>query len=500
MFFTRFTVLLWFLCFPFSEISGQTFHERLNEIASANHLIGMSVGVVCNGSVTDLFHFGQSDLTRNLPVTDSTMYRIASISKSVTATALMKLYDKGLFSLDDNVSQYLGFELVNPYFPATPVTFRMLLSHTSGLNDGTGYGYFLTATSAQNPPPLLSSLLMQGGSFYSADMFLNKQPGSYFQYANINFGVVGTLIESLSGIRFDIFVRDSVLLPLGIRGSFNVSDITNINNVAVLYRNSIPQADNYQGVPPPPRNLTGYVVGTNGLIFSPAGGLRISASDLCRFMVMHQNFGTHEQGSVLDSATAAMMHETEWNFSGTNGNNYYNLFRRWGLGFHLTTNYPGGDIVINGVEMIGHPGEAYGLISDMYFEHAKKFGLVFVTNGYSGTQGYLPGTNSAFYVPEEEIFEAIDQYHFQGCFPVHTHDVATGPAGMTYLQRTGELCFRKVKVGDWISIYDIMGREFDTFQADLQACRSCPLDPGLYLYVIRSEGVRYSGRFLVPAQ
>jgi CubicO group peptidase (beta-lactamase class C family) len=478
--------------------SGQTYHERLSAIAISNELVGMSVAVVCNGTVADLSHTGLADITRAIPVTDSTMYRVASVSKSVTATALMMLYDQGSFGLDDNVSDYLGFPLVHPSYPSVPVTFRMLLSHTSGLQDGTGYSYFLSATAAQTPPPPLSSLLVQGGTYYTANMFLNRQPGSYFTYANINFGVIGTLIERLSGIRFDVFVRDSVLLPLGITGSFNVNDIANINNVAVLYRNSVPQADDYQGVPPPPRDLTGYEIGTNGLIFSPAGGLRISAKDLCRFMVMHQNFGTWEQVSILDSATVSMMHATEWNYTVTNGNNYYNLFRRWGLGFHLTTNYPNGDIVINGVEMTGHPGEAYGLVSDMYFEHQKKFGLVFITNGYAGTQGYLPGIHSAFYLPEEQAFEAIDLYHYQNCFAVASTERSLEQFRVVYIPEQG-LCFQGLQPGDRIGIRDILGRETGVRPRADQPCHPCRLDPGVWLVVIGRAGKWYSARVLVTA-
>jgi hypothetical protein len=249
-------------------------------------------------------------------------------------------------------------------------------------------------------------------------MWLNHQPGTWFNYSNINYGVIGTLIERISGIRFDIYVRDSILRPLGIKGSFNVSDIENINNVAVLYRNSIPQNDNYQGIPPPPVNLTGYIIGSNGLIFSPAGGLRISAADLSRFLIMQARFGIYDTLRLLDSATVATMHETNWNYMGNNGNTFGNLFRRWGLGFHLTTNSAGGDIVIPGIAMTGHPGEAYGLISDMYLEHQKQFGLIFITNGYSGTQGYQYGTYSAFYVPEEEVFAAINEFQYPGCFTV----------------------------------------------------------------------------------
>lgn len=139
-------IVLAFLCSLKSL--AQSYYETLDSMALENKLIGMSVAVVCNGTVTDVHHYGLSDITRNIPVTDSTMYRVASVSKSVTASALMKLFESGYFSLDEDISDYLGFNIKNPNYPEEPITFRMILSHTSGLQDGTGYSYFLQATAS----------------------------------------------------------------------------------------------------------------------------------------------------------------------------------------------------------------------------------------------------------------------------------------------------------------------------------------------------------------
>jgi CubicO group peptidase (beta-lactamase class C family) len=489
-------IVLAFLCSLKSL--AQSYYETLDSMALENKLIGMSVAVVCNGTVTDVHHYGLSDITRNIPVTDSTMYRVASVSKSVTASALMKLFESGYFSLDEDISDYLGFNIKNPNYPEEPITFRMILSHTSGLQDGTGYNYFLQATASQTPPPPLASLLEPGGTFYTANMWLPKHPGTWFNYANINFGVAATLIERLSGIRFDIFTRDSILLPLGINGSFNVNDIGNINNVAVLYRNSIPQMDNYQGVPPLPVNLTGYIIGTNGMIFSPQGGLRISAPDLCNFMVMQAQHGSFNNVRILDSSTIALMHDTQWDYNGGNGNNYYNLFRRWGLGFHLTTNATNGDIVFEGVPMIGHPGEAYGLISDMYFEKDKKFGLVFITNGYSGTTGYLPGDYSAFYLPEEEVFSAIRDFHFSACFPVSVNNSSAVDqhASPWYDRTNNTLHFPAMNAGGLLTVFNIQGGII--FQSELSGntIRIQDIPPGLYIYTLRLSTGVIRGKFI----
>ena len=104
-----------------------------------------------------------------------------------------------------------------------------------------------------------------------------------FTYSNINYGLIGTLIEALSGQRFDIFMREQILIPLEIDGSFNIQDLTDIYNVSVLYRYNngwVAQWDNYQGIMPIAPNLDDYALGTNGIYFAPQGGLRITAHEM----------------------------------------------------------------------------------------------------------------------------------------------------------------------------------------------------------------------------
>jgi CubicO group peptidase (beta-lactamase class C family) len=389
----------------------------IESIKSHYNLMGISVVSACNGEVTGSYHAGYKDYARSLYVDDSAMYRIASISKLVTATGLMTLYDQGLFSLDDDVSDYLGFAFRNPSWPQVPITFRMLLSHTSSFQDGSGYSSFLSATYGSVNPPIIQALTLPGGTYYSTNMWRTEKPGTYFVYSNANFGIVATLIERLSNTRFDIFMKNRILDPLGIAGSFNVSDIKNINNVAVLYRKSggawVAQIDNYQGVAPSPIDYSGYTLGTNGFIFSPQGGLRCSALDLAKIMLLHTNGGVFEREQIVSSETLAEMHTPQWTYNGSNGDNYYGLFRSWGLGVQITTNTIMGDIVYPNVQMFGHAGEAYGLVSDLYFDPVKRAGVIFLTNG--AFNGYAYGTNSAFYRVEEAVFNATHQGDYVSC-------------------------------------------------------------------------------------
>ncbi len=412
------SILLFLL--PYHSVS-QSFNQGLKQSAENNQLVGMSVVGICGAEVMDVYHFGKADLERNIDVTDSSMYRIASISKSITAIGLMKLWEEGLFNLDDNISNYLGYEVINPDFPQDSITFRMLLSHTSSLQDGSGYTSFIVDTYQQMPPPSIAEILLEDSAYYTTDTWSNHRPGTYFQYSNLNFGVIATLIEKISNTRFDVFMRENILEPLEVAGSYNIHDIENINNVAVLYRNGIPQADNYQGTYPPPPNYDLYEIGSNGSLFAPQGGLRISALELSKIMMMLMNNGVYFNGNdsiqILEPSTIDLTLTSQWQYNGGNGNNYYNLFKNWCLGFQKTTNTPNGDVVIDGVNLYGHPGEAYGLISDMYFEREKNFGLVFITNGYYQGGDYQWGNHSAFYVPEEDVFAIVEDYIYNNCNP-----------------------------------------------------------------------------------
>lgn len=386
----------------FARSQARQMDSLLAIIAGKYQLVGMSVVVTKDSQVVFSGSYGLRDLARNLPVNENTKYRIASISKMVTATAIMQLYEQGMFRLEDDVSPYLGFSLRNPKFPDQPITFKMLLSHTSSLRDGSSYNRFLNDTYSKTPVPALQQLLVSGGAYYSSDMYDGARAPhqGYFQYANINFGVLGTLVEKISGERFDRYCRQHIFEPLKMVASFNVRDLPDINDVAVLYTKSgstwAPQADQYNGIFPLERDLSGYIIGDNGVIFAPQGGLRTSARDLASFLLAHLRGGRDGQTRILSDTTTALMHEIVWRHNGSNGDTYYGIFKNYALGNSTTSD------LLPGQQLIGHPGEAYGLISDLYFSKTGNYGIIFITNG--GLWGH--GTYSGWYNVEEEVFKA----------------------------------------------------------------------------------------------
>jgi CubicO group peptidase (beta-lactamase class C family) len=391
-------------------IASDSLTQQLQKIFDEHQLMGMSAIAVRDGDIVQSIHLGVSCHTRQIPVCGETHFRVASISKTFTAIAFMQLVEQGLADLDQDISTILGYGVSNPFFSQTSITPRMLLSHTSSLNDSDAYSAFLMDTYYRPDPLPIRELISATGKAYNEDIWLNKNPGSFFQYSNLAYGILGTLIEIISHTRFDQYVRENILLPMQITGSFNIQHIKDHDLIATLYRanngNWIPQFDNLPENPPVPKELDNYIPGYNGLIFSPQGGLRISPADLSRVMIMLMNNGTWHQTQLIKQSTVQTMLEQQWEYDGTNGDSYNNLFTCWGLGLHLTGNNQFENL-FNGLSMVGHSGNAYGLISSMYFDKDKKWGFIFITNGSKNP--FLSGQRSPFYLMEEQVFEALFQ-------------------------------------------------------------------------------------------
>ncbi len=226
---------------------------------------------------------------------------------------------------------------------------------------------------------------------------MNAEPGTAedFEYCNLATGIAASIIEKVSAKRFDVFMKEKLFDKLGIKASYNVQDFSeaDINNIATLYRvdseeNEVTVGfDNYKGIKPAARDLSAYTIGLNGLVFAPQGGVRISAKDLSKIMMMLENRGTYNNVKILEPATVDLMTTKFWE-----GDGLWGFYKKKGLYVHIT------DDLIPGEEMFGHGGDAYGLLSDMYFSKENDFGLIFIMNGGDLTWGEI-----IFYLIEEQV-------------------------------------------------------------------------------------------------
>ncbi|MDA0904195.1 MAG: serine hydrolase [Bacteroidetes bacterium] len=388
-------------------------------------LMGYSVAVALEDGATQTYVGGWRDWERQLPMEPSTVFRVASISKAVTATGFFTLWSQGMIGLDDDINDLLNLDhpIIHPNHPNIPITPRMLLSHTSGLRDGSGYNAWLQAT--YNSPngaalPSVDDLLSEGQTMYTSDMWGAQSPGSYFVYANINFGLLATVMEAVTGDRFDLWMKDQTFTPLNVNASFNVLDLDDINQVAVLYRNIggwTPQADQYEGQTPPAPNLDGYIPGTNGARFAPQGGLRASAADLITLAKQWTLLGNGSTTSTLFPAPVVeQFREAQWSFNGSNGSNYGGLFDMWSCGLHLDE-WPAESLPFSESPgaMWGHPGEAYGLISGAYHvatDEGCRFHFSYLINGLEN--GTTLGSDG-WYTVENDLHQLVAQWAATAC-------------------------------------------------------------------------------------
>ena len=313
-------------------------------------VMGLSVAVVKDGELIYEKALGWKT-EEEVPLSVSDMFRIASISKSFSATSVMQLVEKKKLSLDDDVSDLMGFKVRNPKFPNTTITLRMLLSHTSSINDSEGYFTLDAINPAQNPN------WEKGYNDYA--------PGKGYQYCNLNYNMTGAIIEKYSGERFDRYVKNHILDPLGLYGGYNVNEL-DASRFAPLYEYN-PDSAKFTLSPaaysPRTAEIASYQFGYSTPIFSPTGGMKISAPDLARYMVMHMNFGKSGKVKIIRKKSARIMQTP------------LSPEENYGLALWKT------DKLIEGRELVGHTGSAYGLYSAMFFDPEQKFGVVVISNG-----------------------------------------------------------------------------------------------------------------------
>ena len=407
---------------------------------AAHPLASLSVLAMRGGKVVYHRQFGHryidnASAANNRPANADTMYRIASISKLITTLGAMRLVDEGKLSLDADVSEYLGFKLRNPNFPEDPITLRMLLTNTSSLLDDAGY-YGDASRMAQ-----FKDMLLPGGAKFGSGAMWAKiaKPGAYFQYANLPWGVVGTIMERVTGERFDRLMRRLILDTLSVKGGYHAADFSeqDLDNTATLYRKGVevddkmvwnpagpwvPQTDNYRHEKPLPRAGPDYVVGTNGTLFGPWGNCRLTATGLGSVMLMLMNDGMHDGKKILSRQSVNEMLSVQWKHDGKsrNGNSngeagygdHLQAMNARGLGAQIFLDISGpgrGDRVVDGGGMnaVGHLGDAWGLTSAMLFDREKKNGMIFLIGGPGFNPETNPGKYSSFFRHEELILTAL---------------------------------------------------------------------------------------------
>ncbi|WP_461534020.1 serine hydrolase domain-containing protein [Sinomicrobium sp.] len=344
------------LCVFQTAVYAQSIEERLKEEMEKFEAVGLAVAVVKDNEIIYTNQFGWKDLEAKIPLEKDDVFRIASISKSFSATAIMQLIEQGKVSLDDKVSDLLGIPYSNPKFPNVPITLRMLLTHTSSVTDKQRYGSLDIINPETNED--------------WAKSYADYAPGTQYKYSNLGYNTVGAIIEAVSGQRFDLYIKEHILDPLGLYGGY-LPEKLDAGRFAQLYRYNWKtrkykkQAAAYKSYA---EVLKNYKIGYSAAALSPTGGMKLSATDLAKYMMMHMNYGSLDSVQILKEESSKQMQQPQ---TPIRKNSDYGF----ALGIYDGT-------VIPGAHIVGHTGSAHGLNSSMMFNPEEKYGIVVITNGF----------------------------------------------------------------------------------------------------------------------
>lgn len=180
------------------------------KLAEANHFPGLAYGIVVDGKLVHAGNYGYTDLEKKVPVSSSSLFRIASMSKSFTAMAILKLRDDGKLDLDAPAHRYIPElkKLKYPTADSPPFTVRHLLTHGAGFPEDNPWGDRQLADSDRE--------LME---FIRKQIIFSNPPGIEFEYSNLGFALLGKIISNVSGMRYQEYIRNNIWKPLGMTDS-----------------------------------------------------------------------------------------------------------------------------------------------------------------------------------------------------------------------------------------------------------------------------------------
>jgi CubicO group peptidase (beta-lactamase class C family) len=353
-------LFLAFLCLPLISTAEVPLRSR-PEVSSAITLLetwiaeqmeyrglpGLSLAVVFDREIVWSRGFGVADLLTGAPVTPHTVFRIASITKTFTSTAIMILRDEGKLALDDPVSRYLPWFSYKNRFPAGPeVTIRHLLTHTSGLPREAAFPYW-TDHRFPTMEQIIEAFQRQESIF---------EPETRFKYSNLGMTILGEVVAAASGQTYADFVARRILVPLGMVNSAVTPDRNLRARMATGYGRRL--AD-HTHVPFPYTDAKGITAAAN---------IASTAEDLALFAIAHLREDSTGPGQLLKASTLREMHRVQWlQPSWKSG---------WGLGFSI--NKSGERLTF------GHAGWVAGHRSQLTVSPAEKVAVIVMTNADDG--------------------------------------------------------------------------------------------------------------------
>ncbi|HEY31729.1 MAG TPA: beta-lactamase family protein [Dehalococcoidia bacterium] len=340
--------------------------ELVSERMAAENIPGVVVVVVQDAQVIYLQGFGTASLKNPYPVTPQTVFDLASCSKSFTALAVLILRDDDLVDLDSPVSHYLpDFKTADPEI-AAEITVRHLLHHSSGLP-----GTFAEPLAIHSGDDAMDKLVAA-----LEKVHLDRTPGSSFEYSNLNYCLLGAIIEEVSGVKFEEYLEQRVFIPLGMTHTTMVASEAD----------EMDRADGHQ-------LLFGHVITRNIPVYRsvvPAGWVMSTAEDMGKWLIVHLNGGIIDGQQVIPPETIEELH--------TPGISYEQDGREIGYGMGWLISHSD-----TGLSLVWHGGDTSNFAADMVLVPEHQLGVVVLVNSQSSSRAHSIAPDVASVLLEQEL-------------------------------------------------------------------------------------------------
>ena len=460
------TASLLFLTLSASPLFSQNLDQVIQLEMNEEKLPGLAACVVKGGEVVWMRSFGFADVAAGAFVDDSMAFLLASVSKTVTATALLQLHEQGLFGLDEPVNDYLPFVVQNPNHPGIPITFRQLMTHTSSIRDNwtvmDGY-YNLNGDPTISLEEVATNYFPTNGSDYYPQNFYNYAPGSDWQYSNIAVALMGYLVQVIADMPFDEYCEQTIFEPICMSNTGWFLADFEPGRVATPHYFSNGQ---YVGIP-----QFGFADYPNGL-------LRASIQDVAQFMLAYLEGGTLGGNEILTAATI----DSVFSLQVPSIDPYQGLI--W-----YTDNY-------GGYELWGHNGGEAGASTDLFLNPGEGWGVAVLANG----EGYNGGILDALV---DYAVTAVPSGNWMPPCSTVSSTTSARPGPLRFFPNPVQGDLQLDLPAGWqqarLSLVDALGRTVKREELKQATLNLAGLPAGVYYLELEIDGLNYAPARLVKA-
>lgn len=379
-------------------MSKETMTAKLDALNKEMETVGMGLAAAVDGEVKFTYYYGVQNRDTKVPVTEKTIFRAASVTKHMSAMVLMILRDKGLCDLDEDIGTYLGYQCRNPYYPDDKITLRHLMTHTSTLIE---YGAYNDICAGKMPPYKLSEILPFDAPGFRKDSYLKCRPGEQYSYSSFGSGIMGTIAEKITGKKFAVLAKEVLFDPIGIKANYDPRDIPDPEDIATSYEITGVKSDDEKSTEWLAQNqewqkksyenklkLADLPIGEAYRMAQ--GNVHIKPTEVLEIQYVLMHGGVAKNGNRIlseDGVNEMLKVQFEEKAGGPSEDNlrvaaeYRGHAFKGGSDIITGLNLAHNSHIVEGTELIGHNGRAFGVFSTTQFDLKTKTGVCVMTNG-----------------------------------------------------------------------------------------------------------------------